>query len=140
MFSPKVFLSGDKLASVPGLIGSNFSEKDPYAMKIIQHCSLKEPHPHHNKPVEQKNKEIFSDEEIFDPFLKIAVLEWEWIIQSSDGISDVTMATIELSNSTITVGSVFKCTKDKTDRGVAVKLCINNVSGTEGVDTDNRQK
>ena len=137
---PKVFLTGENLASVPGLIGSNFSEKDVYALKIIEHCSLNKPRTHHNKPIKQQNTEIPSEEEIFNPFLKIIVSEWVWMIQNSDGIRDITMATVELTNSTITIGSLVKFSKDTTNDGVAVKLCVNNVSGVEGEEKDNRQK
>lgn len=156
-----MFLTGESLASVPGLIGSNFSEKDLYAMTIIDYSATPEsptinedtetprphtlePHPlepHPLEPADQiRSQEPASNEEHFNPFLRFIITECEWKIQNSEGVQNVTAATIGLHNGSITVGNLSIHNSEGNQVGVAVKLCVDDVTGVEGDETDNRQK
>lgn len=138
----KVFLTGENLASIPGLIGSNFTEKEFYAMTILEHYSIpKDQETPRRLTLDAQIETPVYKEEKFDPFLKFVILEWDWKIQNSEGIGNLNMATVELSNSSLTVGKIsISSSNEETEEGIAVRLSVEDISGVEGEDTDSRQK
>lgn len=136
------------LVSVPGLIASNFSEKNLYTSYIIPDSLCESDFNVHSNDTSTPNKNnqsrsrkqpIVADEERFNPFLKIVISRWNWMIQNTEGISTV-MAVVNLTNSNIMIGTAVSVRNGRTEKGMAVKLFVDSVSGVEGVAADTRQK
>ncbi len=143
--SVQVFLTGETLASVPSLLGSNFSEQDLYTIAIITDDitdTSKNSSKRRNRPklVEMQEVDDFATDEYFNPFLKVKARKLDLMVQIMEGIKTSTTATIDLNNSCVAVGTLSLHDRGISEEGVAVEICVSDIEGVEGEDSDNRQK
>lgn len=136
------------LASVPGLIASNFTEKSMYNYRDSLPLSESDFNDMNNHTTSTPNKSqprlrkqpIIVDGERFNPFLKISITRWDWVIQNTEGISKSVMALINLTNSSVLIGSMVNVCNGSSETGMAVKLLVDSITGVEGKVMDTRQK
>ena len=133
---------------MPSLLSSNFSEQDLYTIAIItdditdtsnSSCSSQEK----NRPkiVQMQDVDDFATDEYFNPFLKVKARTLNLMIQISEGIKTSAIATIDLNNSCVAVGTLSRLNdRDRSEEGMAVEMCVGDIEGVEGEGSDNRHK